>query len=234
MLDNIHELLAAYLREASILAYFAAYLGGLLMSFTPCIYPVIPLTVGIVATRGKGIRGGGFWHALVYVTGISLTYSLLGVAAASTGALFGQWQTNPWIYLFLGNLCLIMGLAKLGLFHFSLTSSFESKFRHLEGFFGTLILGMASGLVVGPCTAPVLAVLLGYVAVSQQIFYGATLLFVFAFGMGTLLILLGTGANLMARLPKSGNWLLTADRIIAFLLLAVGEYFLVTAGTMFI
>lgn len=233
MFDGINELLAGAMREPTPWAYLAAYLGGLLVSFTPCIYPVIPVTVGIVGIRGKETRYGGFLHSILYVAGISVTYALLGVTAAATGAIFGQWQMNPWIFLFLGNLCLIMGLAKLGVFNLSFSPSGGLGKVPGDGFTGTILLGMASGLVVGPCTAPVLAVLLGYVAVSQQLLYGASMLFVFAFGMGTLLIILGASANLLARLPKSGDWLLKVDRIFGFILLGAGEYFLIMAGKLF-
>ncbi|MDZ4183343.1 MAG: cytochrome c biogenesis protein CcdA [Desulfuromonadales bacterium] len=233
MFDAINELLAGAMREPTPWAYLVAYLGGLLVSFTPCIYPVIPVTVGIVGTRGKGTLRGGFLHSVAYVSGISITYSLLGVTAAASGSLFGQWQMNPWIFLFMGNLCLIMGLAKLGVFNLSFSPSGRWAKVQGKGFIGTLFLGIASGLVIGPCTAPVLAVLLGYVAVSGQILYGASLLFVFAFGMGTILIIFGTFANLLARLPKSGNWLLTFDRIFGFILIGAGEYFLIMTGKLF-
>jgi thiol:disulfide interchange protein DsbD len=95
---------------------------------------------------------------------------------------------------------------------------------------GSFLIGAASGLVMGPCTAPVLAVLLGYVATRQDLFYATSLLFVFSVGMGTLLILLGTFAGLLANLPKSGSWMTKISRLFGWLMIAAGQYFLIQAG----
>lgn len=229
-MGSLNELLQETLQAPSVWAYLAAYLGGLAVSFTPCVYPLIPITLGILVGRGKDARGGGLLHSVVFVSGISVTYALLGVVAAATGSIFGQWQMNPWIFFFLGNLFLIMGLAKLGVFNFSFNLAERFSQPVLGGWFGTFLLGAVSGLAAGPCTAPVLAVLLGYVAVSGKLLYSASLLFVFAFGMGTILVLLGTFGNLMARLPKSGNWLVWADRFLGIILIAAGQYFFIMTG----
>jgi thiol:disulfide interchange protein DsbD len=91
---------------------------------------------------------------------------------------------------------------------------------------------MASGLVMGPCTAPVLAVLLGYVATQQNLFFAATLLFVFAFGLGTFLIILGTFAGLLANLPRSGPWMVRITHLFGWILIGAGEYFLIQSGVL--
>lgn len=229
-MDSLSELLTETMQNPSLWVYLLAYLGGLSVSFTPCIYPLIPVTLGILAGRGKDAPGGGFLHAVIFVSGISATYTLFGLVATATGSIFGQWQMNPWIFFFLGNLFLIMGLAKLGVFNFSFNLSERLSQRTLGGRSGTFLLGAVSGLAVGPCTAPVLATLLGYVAVSGKLLYSATLLFVFAFGMGTILVLLGIFGNLLTKLPKSGGWLVWVDRFLGIILIGAGQYFFIMMG----
>ncbi len=229
-MDSLSELLLETTQAPSIWAYLLAYVGGLAVSLTPCVYPLIPITLGVLVGRGKDARGGGILHSVMFVSGISVTYALLGVVAAATGSIFGQWQMNPWIFFFLGNLFLIMGLAKLGVFNFSFDFSERFSQRILGGLSGTFLLGVVSGLAAGPCTAPVLAVLLGYVAISGNLLYSATLLFVFAFGMGTILVLLGIFGNLLAKLPKSGGWLVRVDKFLGIVLIGAGQYFFIMTG----
>ena len=101
-----------------------------------------------------------------------------------------------------------------------------------KGFFSSFLIGFVSGFVIGPCTAPVLAVLLGYVAMQTNLLLGMSLLFVFAFGMGTLLIILGTFAGVIAAMPKSGNWMTKIKLVFGLILIGAAEYFLYTAGTL--
>jgi thiol:disulfide interchange protein DsbD len=103
-----------------------------------------------------------------------------------------------------------------------------------KGFVGSFLLGGASGLILGPCTVPILSVLLGYVASKENVIYGTSLLFVFAFGMGTLLIILGTFTGLLTSIPKAGEWMVKIQKAFGWGLLALGEYFLIKAGTFMI
>jgi thiol:disulfide interchange protein DsbD len=131
-----------------------------------------------------------------------------------------------------------MGLSMLDVFSFTArTPQFITRAqprKQRKGILGSLLVGAASGLVIGPCTAPVLFVLLGYVASRQNTVFGMTLLFVFALGMGTTLILLGTFAGLLAAMPKSGEWMSRISRLCGWILIGVGEYFLIMAGTFWI
>jgi thiol:disulfide interchange protein DsbD len=204
------------------------------VSFTPCVYPVIPITIGFIGARSGGARGRGFLLSVVYVLGMAVTYTALGGVAALSGKLFGQMQTNPWIYVIMANICLVMGLSMLGMLTLPIRiPQFVSRLQPRgspRGLVGSFLIGAASGLVMGPCTAPVLAVLLGYVATRQDLFYATSLLFVFSVGMGTLLILLGTFAGLLANLPKSGSWMTKISRLFGWLMIAAGQYFLIQAG----
>ena len=233
-MENFINSLSLYLEGASLLAFPAAYLGGILISFTPCVYPVAPITIAFIGAHSAGSKWKGFWLSLIYVLGLAFTYTLLGGIAALSGRLFGQIQTNPWTYLLLANVCILMGLSLMGVFSLPWkTPGFIAKTQQrkgTKGTFGSFIVGAASGLVVGSCTAPVLAVLLSYVAARQNTVLGMSLLFVFSLGMGTLLIVLGTFAGFLSSIPKSGKWMLIINRLSGCILLAIGEYFLINAG----
>ena len=231
MTGDLASSLETSLRSAPLMAYAVAYLSGLLVSFTPCIYPVVPVTVAYISTQSGGSRLRGFTLSLVYVLGTSFTYTVLGSAAAFSGMLFGRIQTNPWTFFLMANICVLMGLSMLGVFTLPLPQSGGPGSRGTrKGLAGAFILGAAVGLALGPCTAPVLGVLLGYVATKQNPFFGMSLLFVFAFGLGTVLILLGSFSGLLASLPKAGPWMVRVQKAFGWVLIAMGEYFLIKAG----
>ncbi len=236
MLENLTNTPEVYLQGSVLVAFLAAYISGMLTGITPCVYPVIPITIAYIGAHKSGSRWKGFALSLVYVLGMALTYTALGGFAALTGRFFGQIQTNPWIYFIVANICIFMGLSMLEVFSLPLrTPSFLSKFHPREkGLLQSFFVGIVSGLIVGPCTAPVLAVLLTLVATKQSIFFGMSLLFVFALGMGTLLIALGTFAKLIAAIPKSGMWMTTINKFFGWIMIGAGEYFLIMAGTLWI
>jgi thiol:disulfide interchange protein DsbD len=143
-------------------------------------------------------------------------------------------QTTPWTYFIMGNLCLIMGMSMLDVFNVSLPvpQKLMKLTDNKKGFLSSFLMGAVSGVVIGPCTAPVLAVLLGYVAVKTNLLLGMSLLFVFAVGMGTLLIIAGTFAGVIAALPKSGVWMTKIKFFFGLILIGAAEYFLYTAGVL--
>jgi cytochrome c-type biogenesis protein len=238
MVDNVINGLSGHLQGSLFLSYLAVYLGGVLICATPCVYPVVPITVAYIGARSSGSRSRGFILSLTYVLGMAVTYSFLGVIAALTGKLFGQIQTSPWMYFAIGNICILMGLSMLDLFRLSIRKpDFITRVQSPQrtaGMAGGFLVGAASGLVVGPCTAPVLAVVLSYAATRQNITFAASLMFVFALGMGTLLILLGTFTGLVAGIPKSGRWMVRISHVFGWILLGTGEYFLINAGMLWV
>ena len=234
MIENLVNNLALYLQGSILLAFPAAYIGGVLVGFTPCTYPLIPVTIGLIGARSSSSRLRGFLLSLFYVLGLSLVYTMLGVAAVLSGKLFGQMQTTPWTYFIMANLCILMGLSMLDVFTISLPVPQKlAKFSgNKKGFFGSFLVGATSGVVIGPCTAPALGALLGYVAIGNNLLIGMSLLFVFAFGMGTLLIIAGTFAGFIAALPQTGRWMTRINHIFGWILIGAGEYFLYTAGSL--
>ena len=218
--------------QGNFFDYIVVFLGGIVVSFSPCVYPLVPVTLGFIgAGAGKSSRLRGFLLSLIYVLGLAITYSALGLIASLTGRLFGEISTHPVSFLVIGNACILAGLSFFDIIPLNLIGvEIQGKVKRRGGYVPVFLLGLASGLVAGPCTAPALGTILLYVASRQNILYGASLLFVFAYGMGFLLILVGTFSSLLLNLPKSGEWLIRIKKACGFILIAIGEYFLVKAG----
>ncbi len=227
LLGNIGQII----QVNPVLAFIAVFIAGVLVSFTPCVYPVIPLTLGFIGARSAGGRWKGFFLSLIYVLGMAVTYAVLGAFAALSGKLFGQIGSHPVSYFIVANVCLFLGLSMLDVFQipqFSLVKAPGAK--HKKSWVDIFVVGVISGLIVGPCTAPVLAVILVYVGSKQNAIYGFSLLFVFGYGVGFLLILLGTFAGLLSNLPRSGVWLERIKKLFGWMLLFAAEYFLIKMG----
>lgn len=224
--------LQGYLETGSLLAFISVFGAGILTSFTPCIYPMIPITIGVIGGTGKTSRLQAFTLSLVYVTGMALTYAALGVAASLTGRIFGRISANPWVLLAIANMIILFGLSMLDVFTLPLPRFMTGMKAGggRGGVIGAFGIGLASGLVAAPCTAPVMGVLLAFVATRQNIFFGGALLFTFAMGMNMLLLAIGTFAGLMTALPRSGMWMVRIKKAMGILMIGVGEYFLIEAG----
>jgi len=226
----------AYLQAGSFLTYVAVFAGGVLISFTPCVYPVLPITVGYIGGRSQGSKAKGFFLSVSYVLGMAVMYAALGTVAALTGRVFGQTAASPVPYIVVGNICILMALSMLDVFPLPVPAflSGAPSEKRRGGAVGAFAIGLMSGLVVGPCTAPVLGALLVYVGARQNVLFGTSLLFVFALGMGFLLLVIGTFTGLLANLPKSGRWTEFVKKGFGFFLILVGEYFLLEAGKLLV
>lgn len=220
--------LSGYLTQSPLLAYIAVFIGGILSSLTPCIYPMIPITIGVIGGSTGGSRLKGFLLSLIYVLGIAITYSTLGVISALSGRFFGEIATSPIVNLIMGNIYILLGLSMLDVISFP-SFSFKSRIKW-GGFVRVFFLGIFSGLVATPCMTPILGAILFYVATKQNILFGASLLFIFSMGMGFLLIFIGTFAGILVSLPKPGPWMEKTKKILGFLLIAIGEYFIFLSG----
>ncbi len=224
------------------LALFLSYIGGVLSSFTPCIYPMIPLTIGLIGGTAERSIKQGLSLSVAYVFGMSITYAALGVFASFSGKIFGSFTATTSWYLFIGILMIICSLWMMDVIKFDpnvLLSkiSFQKKTKHHHQthsttFFGAFVLGFSSGFIAAPCTTPVLTTILSYIATQKSLLLGLTLMFSFAVGLGTILIVLGTFTGAMKILPKSGKWLQTVKLVSGLLILALGEYFVFKAGAL--
>jgi len=232
MLDQLTGNIDIYLKGQVFFAYLVAYLAGVLVSFTPCMYPMIPITISFIGSRENKSRLSGFYLSLMYVLGTAVTYTALGILAGLTGGFFGEIQTNPWTNLILANIFILMGLSMLDVFFIPLPRFLGTQLftTRTKGALGALLLGIASGLIMSPCSAPVLTTLLSYVATKQNVFFGMSLLFVFAFGMGTVLLAAGTFTGFLTNIPRSGPWMVWIQKGFGYIFIALGEYYLITAG----
>lgn len=211
------------------LDFLLAFFGGILLSFTPCVYPLIPISLGYMGVRAEGSKIKGLTLSLVYVTGIAVTYSILGLVASLGGSFFGEFSVNPKTRILVGLVIVGFGLSMLDFFHLWMPNLIKLPAAKKQGYFSALVLGLCSGLIVSPCVSPVLGSILVYIAAKKNIFYGSVLLFSFAYGMGFLLILVGTFSSVLLNLPRSGRWMLYIKKVLAFILIGAGFYFIFVA-----
>lgn len=214
-------------------AIFLAFAGGVLAGFTPCMYPMMPITVAFIGNKAAGRRWRGLVLAVFYVLGLAIVYSVLGAFAALTGQLFGSLTANRWTYFFVGNVCLFFGMAMLEAVPLSPPAFLNRlQVRDLPGhdILTSMLLGGASALIVSTCTTPILGVLLTIVATRQELIWGVGMLFAFAYGMGSLVILVGAFTGLLTSLPRSGVWMLRVQRFFGFLMVLAAEYFFIKTG----
>ncbi len=222
----------AYLGASIPLALVAAFVGGVLVSLTPCIYPMVPIVSTYVGSKtvGEKTRFKSFSLSLSYVVGMALVYATLGMIAALTGRLFGEISTSPLAFFIVANIIILLGLNILEVIPLPSLPSMQNVGDKQKGVVGAMLVGAASGLVTSPCTSPVLGVLLTYVGTSQDVFLGGTLLFAFSLGMGVLLIGVGTFSGVLWSLPKPGKWMVIVKKLMGLSMLGLGEYFLLKAG----
>ncbi len=210
------------------------FLAGVGLSFTPCVYPMIPITVAVIGGQATGDQSVGrkpltaFFLSLIYVLGISIVYSAMGVAAASTGSLFGTALQSPWVIGFVVAVFVGLALSMFGVYYLRIPSFISDRLGTgtRKGIIGVFAMGLVSGIVASPCIGPALASLLVYIASTGNKFMGFWMLFVFAWGLGVLLIVLGTFSGAIKALPKSGVWMETVERIFGLLLIGAALYYL--------
>jgi cytochrome c-type biogenesis protein len=217
--------------NGNIFDYFIAFGAGVVVSFTPCIYPVIPMTASFIARANiQGTRIRGFILSLVYVLGLAVVYCGLAVFAALTGKVFGVLQNSPLVLFLAANILIFFALVMVDAVPLPFFAVSVSPKYGKASFWAVFLAGMISGVVVGPCTTPVLGTLLLFVASRQNVLYGASLLFVFSYGVGFSLILVGTFSGILSRLPKSGSWLVWVKQCCAVILLLMAGYLFLLAG----
>jgi cytochrome c-type biogenesis protein len=224
------------IKDISALSYVIVFLGGVFTSFTPCIYPVIPVTIGYIGASSARTKKRAFLLSLFYVFGMAFVYSCLGAIAALGGSVFGEISANPWTYIIAGNIFLGLGLSMMDVFVVSLPGFLRIKKASpgaKKGLLSAFLVGISAGLVMGPCTAPILGAVLTYVGTRQNITLGVSLLFTYSLGIGLLLLVIGTFTGLAVSLPRSGKWLSIVKKAFGLILIMCAEYFLIRAGMMF-
>ena len=229
MIFAASDLLATPLKAIPVL--FGA---GLVTSVTPCIWPMIPITAGILGGAGAELRSRRrrVVYTLLYALGLALVYASLGLLAGLTGTLFGTVSASKWAYLAMGNLLLLAALAMLEVFPVSAPArlvAWASKFGG-QSPGSVFLMGATSGLVAAPCGAPAFAAVLTFVSGTRSAALGFVYLFVFSIGMTAVLIGVGLFAGTLAALPRSGRWMVWAKKAGGLIILGMAEFYLIKAG----
>jgi thiol:disulfide interchange protein DsbD len=222
--------IGAALSHSPLAALVTLFGAGVLTSVTPCIYPMIPITAGIVAGTAGARPGRARVTALTltYVAGLALLYATMGLVAGLTGSLFGTVGSNPWVRVGTGGLLALFGLAMLGLVPVRAPARITAWAAGLRGgsYPAVFLLGGTSGIVAAPCGAPVFAAVLTWVAGTGSPALGFVYLFVFSLGMCALLVLVGLFSGTSARLPQAGRWMGWIQRAGGVTMLGMAGYYL--------
>ncbi len=212
-----------------ILTFLFVFIGGLALNLTPCIYPMIPITISYFGGQSQGSQRRLLALGIVYVLGIAITYSVVGLVAALTGSLLGAAMQNPLVLAFVAVVLVALALSMFDVYALRMPAGLaRATGASKGGFFGSLFMGLTLGIVVAPCVGPFVLGLLTYVGRLGNPVLGFWMFFILAFGMGLPLVVLGVLSGSLSRLPRSGDWMIWVKKVFGFILLAMAVYFLRT------
>jgi thiol:disulfide interchange protein DsbD len=223
------RLLQALTRGSTSWALLIAFLAGLLTSLMGCVYPLIPVVVAVIGARETRSKLGALGISGVYVLGMCVLYTALGLIFAGLGRVFGSWMSSIWVVGFIVIFFVVLGLAMAKIINLELLLyPLQQRLGRVggKGVAGAFLAGLVSGLVMAPCTGPVLSVILIFIAKFQSFFFGFWLLFLFSLGAGFLFLVVGTFSGIMAHLPKSGVWMEVIQTSFAMIMIGMALYFL--------
>ncbi len=206
----------------------AAFIWGFLASLTPCVYPMIPVTVSVIGASSSGNISKSFFLSTVYVLGLSLVYACFGTAAAWSGSLFGSYADHTAVRIIVSTVFVLLGLSMFDIFYVQVPSSISSKLggRLSPGIIGVFLAGGAAGAAVGPCVGPMLVGLLIYIAALGSKLYGFLIMWCFAIGMSMLFLVIGTFSGIATSLPKAGAWMERLKYFFGILMFGFALYYL--------
>ena len=214
-----------------LITLIAFFIGGLLLAFTPCVFPMYPILTGIIVGQGDKLSNKkAFKLSFIYVQGMAITYTALGIVVALAGAQFQAMFQHPMVLITLSVVFLLLALSMFGVYNLALPSSWQNKLNNISNnqqggsSFGVFTMGVISGLVASPCTTAPLTGALLYISQSGDVVLGASALYALSLGMGVPLLILGSSGGKL--LPKAGNWMTVIKNIFGLLLLAVPIFLL--------
>ncbi|MCP4667460.1 MAG: cytochrome C biogenesis protein, partial [Deltaproteobacteria bacterium] len=211
---------------AMIWTLLGIFAGGMALNLTPCVYPLIPITVSYFGGRsGKG-RGRLMGHGACYIGGLSLTNSVLGVAAALTGGLMGALLQNPVVLGAVAAVLILFAASLFGFWELRLPDGLtQAASRTYTGYFGSLFMGLTLGVVAAPCIGPFVLGLLTWVASMGNPFFGFLIFFTLSLGLGLPLFFLAIFSGQIERIPRSGEWMLWVRKLMGWVLVGMAAYF---------
>jgi thioredoxin:protein disulfide reductase len=203
------------------------FLGGLALNLTPCVYPLIPITIGYFGGQSEGSTGRLFYLGVLYVLGMALTYSVVGVITSLSGAVFGTLLQNPFVIIAIAGIFVALALSMFGLYEFKMPDSWVMKAGGARsGGAGAFFMGLTMGIVAAPCIGPFVLGLVTYVAAKGDPLYGFLMFFFLAVGLGTPYLFLALFSGKIKSLPKAGFWMNAIKHIFGFILIGMAIYFL--------
>ena len=209
------------------LAFAFIFLMGLGLNLTPCVYPIIPITVSYFAGQGSKSKRETMSLAALYVLGMALTYSVLGVFAAASGRVFGSAMQSPLVPVLVAAMMVALATSMFGLWEFGVPGFLATRVGgSSQGGVGAFAMGLTMGIVAAPCVGPFVAALFTYVAHEANLALGFGMFFVLALGLGVPYLFLGTFSSLLHALPRSGEWMVWVRKVFGFILLGMALYFL--------
>lgn len=229
--EQAKDFIKNYWSRGPLLALLLIFIAGFFVSLTPCVYPMIPITIAVIGATSQGEhhgRGHSFLLAFLYVVGMAIPYAALGVAVSYLGRLpfmLGGAFNNPYFLLFLVTLFGLMAISMFGAFDLALPSSWQTKMSMFQGkgFLGIIVLGMIGALLATPCSGPVIVGLLAFIAQTGSAKWGIIMPTVFTLGVGVPFLVLGGGV--VQALPRSGKWMTEVKKIFGVILLAASLYY---------
>lgn len=209
------------------LTFILIFFGGLALNLTPCVYPLIPITVGFFGGQSEQKTGKLFLLSSLYVLGMAITYSAIGVVTALSGSLVGAALQNPFVLILIALVLVSLSLSMFGLYEFQLPASLVAKFGGAKGgLIGALFMGLTMGIVAAPCIGPFVIGLLTFVGAKADVVLGFFIFFVLALGLGTPYLFLGVFSGKIKNLPRSGEWMVAVKKIFGFILIGMAIYFI--------
>lgn len=209
------------------LSLIFVFLAGLALNLTPCVYPLIPITIGYFGGQAEGKTSRLVLLGLLYMLGMALTYSVVGVITSLSGAVFGSLLQNPFVIIVIVLLFVALALSQFGVYEFKLPDSLVAKAGGAKGgTFGAFFMGLTMGIVAAPCIGPFVLGLVTYVAAKGDPLYGFLMFFVLALGLGLPYLFLAIFSGKIKSLPRAGIWMEGVKHIFGFILIGMALYFL--------
>jgi thiol:disulfide interchange protein DsbD len=208
-----------------LLTLLGIFLWGLALNLTPCVYPLIPITVSYFGGRSRKGSANAIVHGMLYILGLALTNSLLGLAAAMSGGMLGAVLQQPLVLIFVAGVMTALGLSFFGFWEFRIPAALTKiASKTYGGYFGTFFMGLTLGIVAAPCLGPFILALLTYVGQEGDPFLGFLYFFILSLGLGLPLSVLAIFSGALDKLPRSGDWLLWVRKFMGWVLVGVAAY----------
>lgn len=224
--DEIKKGINGFLSGRGLLWTLALiFMGGLALNLSPCIYPMIPITVSYFGGKSGRMKGAAMVHGILYLIGLSVTNSIMGMASALSGNMLGSMLQHPAALIVIGLIMMILGFSFFDLWEVRVPPALNKiASKNLGGYFGTFFMGLTIGIIAAPCIGPFILGLLAYVGQKGDPLFGFLCFFILSMGMGLPICILALFSGAMKRLPLSGDWMLWIRRLMGWVLIAMAIY----------